>query len=403
MTAADSVIASRIPVVHGSAVGRRPVHRIICESLQHLRTARPLRTHRRRRFVIDRAEEITGALEFAADVARHRPDLVDRLGEGFFQVAFHPLSRTLDVGIGPGHGTHDSRETIGPEDHQSRNEQEHQLAARQIEHGSSIGVGRTTGPGSILPPVQQILPSLLEWPIVFAHRGARAHAPENTLQAFALAERLGANGIETDAWLTADGVVVLDHDGTVRRGLRKIPISTVTRGELPGSVPSLAELLERLSPGMELSIDVKNPAAADQIVAVCDASGFPRRRLWLCHPEIDVVTSWRRLDEVRLVDSTRVQKIAEGVERRCARLSESGIDALNMPQQDWTGGLTTLVHRFGVLALAWDAQQDHRVESLLRMGIDGIFGDHVDRMVENYRRHTGDVPPRPAGIAEPNG
>lgn len=246
-----------------------------------------------------------------------------------------------------------------------------------------------------------MLPSLVEWPVVFAHRGARAHAPENTLEAFSLAERLGANGIETDAWLTADGTVVLDHDGTVRRGLRKVPISVVSRGDLPGSVPSLDELLERVSPGMELSIDVKDPAAAESIVAACDAAAFPRRRLWLCHPELDVVAGWRHFDGVRLVDSTRVQKITEGVERRCARLAEIGIDALNMPQQEWTGGLTTLAHRFGVLALAWDAQQDHRIESLLRMGIDAIFGDHVDRMVETYRRHTGEVPPRATGTNGP--
>src|SRR4051794_27300736 len=65
--------------------------------------------------------------------------------------------------------------------------------------------------------VQQRLPSLLDEPIAFGHRGARAHAPENTLEAFELALRLGANGLESDVWLTADGVPVLDHDGVLRR------------------------------------------------------------------------------------------------------------------------------------------------------------------------------------------
>ena len=69
--------------------------------------------------------------------------------------------------------------------------------------------------------MQQRLPSLLVPPVGFAHRGARAHAPENTLEAFALALRLGATGLETDAWLTADGQVVLDHDGVVKVGRRK--------------------------------------------------------------------------------------------------------------------------------------------------------------------------------------
>ena len=74
--------------------------------------------------------------------------------------------------------------------------------------------------------VQQRLPSLLDEPIAFGHRGARAHAPENTLEAFELALRLGANGLESDVWLTADGVPVLDHDGLLRRRLgRSRPIA----------------------------------------------------------------------------------------------------------------------------------------------------------------------------------
>src|SRR4051812_767169 len=114
------------------------------------------------------------------------------------------------------------------------------------------------------------LPSLVEPPIGFAHRGARAHAPENTLEAFRLALRLGATGLETDAWLTADGEVVLDHDGLARGGLRRTPISRVDRGDLPGHIPTLAELYDAMGgiAAVPLSIDVKDPAAAPAVVEV---------------------------------------------------------------------------------------------------------------------------------------
>ena len=65
--------------------------------------------------------------------------------------------------------------------------------------------------------MQQRLPSLIDEPIAFAHRGARAHAPENTLEAFALGLRLGATGLESDVWLTADGIAVLDFHRQERR------------------------------------------------------------------------------------------------------------------------------------------------------------------------------------------
>jgi glycerophosphoryl diester phosphodiesterase len=54
-------------------------------------------------------------------------------------------------------------------------------------------------------------------PIIFAHRGASLHAPENTLEAFTLAMQHGADGVELDAKLSADGEVVVIHDSTVDR------------------------------------------------------------------------------------------------------------------------------------------------------------------------------------------
>ncbi|MGH2628831.1 MAG: glycerophosphodiester phosphodiesterase, partial [Anaerolineales bacterium] len=54
-------------------------------------------------------------------------------------------------------------------------------------------------------------------PLVVGHRGAPRYAPENTLAGFRRAADLGADGIELDAKLTADGVVVCHHDRTLER------------------------------------------------------------------------------------------------------------------------------------------------------------------------------------------
>ncbi len=57
----------------------------------------------------------------------------------------------------------------------------------------------------------------LKRPTIIAHRGSSAYAPENTLAAFSLALRQGADGIELDVKLSADGHVVVMHDDTVDR------------------------------------------------------------------------------------------------------------------------------------------------------------------------------------------
>jgi len=237
---------------------------------------------------------------------------------------------------------------------------------------------------------------MMENPVAFAHRGACAHAPENTLEAFALALRLGANGIETDAWVTADGAVVLDHDGSVRRRGRRTAIAAVERTALPAHIPTVADLFDACGTRFHLSVDVKDPAALTGILRTCSEAGFPLENLWLCHDNFSVVETWAQTRvPARIVDSSRLQRIKEGPERRIARLAEIGASALNMHQTDWTGGLAALAHRFGVLAFGWDAQQDHRLSEMFRMGLDGVYSDHVDRIVAAYRTEIGGVPPLP--------
>lgn len=230
--------------------------------------------------------------------------------------------------------------------------------------------------------------SLRKPPIGFAHRGARAHAPDNTIVSFQLARRLGATALESDAWLTKDGAVVLDHDGIVGNRVRRRPISAALRAELPDSVPTLDELYASCGTDFELSLDVKDPAAAAPVVAVAKAAGATDR-LWLCHHEMDQVAEWRSLDDdVHLVDSTRLRRIREGPERRAASLAAAGIDAVNLHASDWTGGLTTLFHRFERLAFGWDAQQERVLRSLLAMGLDAVYSDHVDRMMDAVNDYT---------------
>jgi glycerophosphoryl diester phosphodiesterase len=233
------------------------------------------------------------------------------------------------------------------------------------------------------------IPALKAPPIAFAHRGARAHAPENTLGAFTLALRLGATGLESDVWLTADGEAVLDHDGVAGGRLRRRRIASCRRAELSPHIPSLADLYETCGTDVYISLDLKDPVAFDRVVDVARAAGDDAlSRLWLCHPRWEQLVEWRsRNGQVRLVDSTRLSRIKEGPERRAATLAGKGIDAINLHHLDWTGGLTTLFHRFGVLAFGWDAQNPRVLAELVDAGIDGVYSDHVDRMVEALLAH----------------
>ena len=223
-------------------------------------------------------------------------------------------------------------------------------------------------------------------PVLFAHRGGMAHAQENTLDAFRLAMRLGATGLESDVWPTSDGVPVLTHHGRVGPFYRRRAVTNTAAELFPVTLPSLEDLYRAVGTGCQVSLDVMDPAVTAQVVAVASRHPGALGRLWLCHPDWETVASWRELHpRIRLVDSTRLERIEEGPERRAAHLSAARIDAINLHQSEWTGGLTTLFHRFGLACLGWDAQHERQLDRLFRMGIDGVYSDHVDRMVTRAR------------------
>ena len=227
---------------------------------------------------------------------------------------------------------------------------------------------------------------------MFAHRGARAHAPENTIESFQLALRLGATGLESDVWLTADGVAVLDHDGEIRSGrLRKRPIGEFRRDQLPDHIPTLIELFETCGTDFHLSLDLKGQAIGPAVIdlALRQAPEIVNR-LWLCHHDLGELIQLRPLDDqVKLVHSTRLARVDEGIERRAARLAAERIDGVNMHREDWNGGLVSLFHRFDRTAFCWDLQFEHDLRPAYRMGVDAVYSDHVDRMVDVFTDEIG--------------
>ena len=213
-------------------------------------------------------------------------------------------------------------------------------------------------------------------PLGFAHRGASAHAPENTMRAFRLALSMGATGIETDVWLTEDGVPVLHHGGSVRRR----PIGQTPSRELPAGLPTLSDLYDGVGTDLDLSLDLKDGRSAYEVVGVARAAGHDLRRLWLCGG-VQGPLSWRSVDPtVRLVagvDPRQARPWGEQLER----LRAGGIDAVNVRRRRWSNALVDSVHDAGLLAFGWDAQSRRRIRALLALGCDAVYSDHVDRMV----------------------
>ena len=222
------------------------------------------------------------------------------------------------------------------------------------------------------------LPSLRVPPIAFATGGASAVELPHTREAFDLALRLGATGIETNVWLSADGEPMVASGPKLRSGLRRRTIADSTAAELGDKVLPLTALVA--SSDVHLSLGV---ADTSTLAAVLDCVGeADRSRIWFRGTDGDRLREWRAAHpDILLVDDARLSDMTHGPERRAASLGADGINAVRMPYPDWTGGIATLFHRFEVLAFGWDAIHDRMLVDLVRMGLDGIATPQPDRLI----------------------
>ncbi len=131
------------------------------------------------------------------------------------------------------------------------------------------------------------------------HRGAKGHAPENTLSSFVIAAEMGVNVIETDVHLSKDGELVLIHDHTVQRTtdghgyvkdmtlaeLKKLDAGSWYGARFAGErIPTLDELLAWARDRVAVAIEIKNgpiyyPGIAEKIIAALYCHDMTRRAI----------------------------------------------------------------------------------------------------------------------------
>lgn len=220
--------------------------------------------------------------------------------------------------------------------------------------------------------------------LAFAHRGAPTRGVrENTLPAFRAALDAGVDALESDVWLTADGVPVLEHDGALGPHWNRRRLREMRADELPDWLPTLAELYRELGTGFSLSLDLKDPDGAAAVLAVADDAGATSR-LWLCAELPALEACRRRSAEVRLANSTRLRGRTTAPLVR--RLADAGVDALNLREPEWTPVRVEMTHTVGLAAFAWDVQTTAVLDRVLGDGCDAVYSDSVPLLLDAAAR-----------------
>lgn len=240
-------------------------------------------------------------------------------------------------------------------------------------------------------------------PALLAHRGASAERPENTLEAFARALALGADGIETDAHLTRDGAVILAHDDTAARtagvaaAWRGLTLEEVRRLDAGArfvqrdgtpwrargcGVPTLDEALRAL-PDAFFNVDLKahHAAMARAAVRAVRAAGAEARVLLTSFDEATLARVRAEGYQGRIGLGGRGALLALFAPMPVARRLTRGV-ALQIPDR-FKGidlGTARVRSRCDALGLRldyWVINDPARAAALLAAGADGLVSDDV--------------------------
>jgi glycerophosphoryl diester phosphodiesterase len=253
-------------------------------------------------------------------------------------------------------------------------------------------------------------------PMILAHRGASAYAPDNTLEAIRTALDQGADAIEADIHLSKDGHPVLHHGGDLSEnteGLGAIGVHTLSelmdfdagyrfspdggatypfRGK-GHQLTTLAEALQAF-PEARFNLDIKERRAAEATRRLIDERGAGHRVLlasWY---------SWRRRPAIRGYAGPRSATLDQMLGfmilhwTRLDGLWGNWADALQIPERHWglrvvTPRLVRRAHDLGIRVHIWTVDDEADMDRLLDWGVDGIVTKKPDMAVKARERHLG--------------
>jgi glycerophosphoryl diester phosphodiesterase len=234
---------------------------------------------------------------------------------------------------------------------------------------------------------------------VIGHRGAAAHAPENTLAGFACAARLGVRWIELDVQLTSDGVPVVFHDDQLDRttdghgllvemswaDVRRLDAGLWFADRFAGErVPSLAEALSLLAKqGQGLCLEVKAGEALGAPTARAAVACLKQH--WPAEAPPPMLSSFAKSALLALSEEAPAWPRGWLVDQPPSDWREEarrlGCGSLHVQQSALDEAVARAVKEEGLALLAYTVNDGARAQQLWGWGTDALFSDCPEQLL----------------------
>ena len=244
--------------------------------------------------------------------------------------------------------------------------------------------------------------TLGERPWVIAHRGFSGNAPENTLVAIDQAIEVGADMVEVDVGLTADGQVVLLHDETLDRTtsgtglLSEATLDTVRQldagswfdAKYAGEpVPTLGEALDRVRGRILINLEIMGEAVGEQAEGgIADKVLQAVRERQMLDQVVISSFEPRALEHARQLDATVRTASLYNRELHSGQsplevMAAVDANGFNLSRREVTAEIVEQCHGAGRPVAVYTVNKERTMRRLIDLGVDALFTDHPDRML----------------------
>lgn len=240
----------------------------------------------------------------------------------------------------------------------------------------------------------------LRRPVIFAHRGDSAHAPENTLAAFRQAVAAGADAIELDAKLTVDGEVYVFHDLTLERTsdgrgsvkqarwaeLKDLDAGGWFAAQFTGErIPLLGQVFEEVGRQVYINIELTNyatpgDALVERVVELVKRHAMQERVLFSSFHPLNLRRVRRRLPDAKIAMLAWTGWAGSWQRGFIGRWLAPEI--LHPFLKDVTPTLLQKEHARQRRVHVWTVNGEDDLRRLMGWGVDGIFTDYPARAVQ---------------------
>jgi glycerophosphoryl diester phosphodiesterase len=206
--------------------------------------------------------------------------------------------------------------------------------------------------------------------LIIGHRGASVAAAENTVQAFVLADAMGADGVELDVRRAPDGRLIVKHD----------PLPTES-GALDG-YPELSEVLSACG-NMLVNVEIKNSAdepGHDPTCGVVEPTVAEMRRHGSLARWIISSFDWDTIQRCRAVapDIATAYLVMEATPEVIDLTAAAGHIAVHPWAKSITADTVSRCHDAGLAINTWTCNDPDRLRELADWGVDGACTDVPD-------------------------